>query len=86
MWAEMSGSLYVQKDATGRWFEFVASEGKIKPFAFHGASYTQGAAIVGDRSWCFDFEKDGVEVSIVYGWLNTSTTLVRIIDLVPGTV
>lgn len=86
MWSEHSGSLYVQKDATGRWFEFVASEGKIKPFAFHGASYTQGAAIVGDRSWCFDFEKDGVEVSIVYGWLNTSTTLVRIIDLVPGTI
>ena len=81
MWAEMSGSLYVQKDATGRWFEFKAQEGKIRPFAFHGASYTQGAAIVGDRSWAYEYVEDGVEVAIVYGWLNTSTTLVRIIDL-----
>lgn len=81
MWAEMSGSLYVQKDATGRWFEFKAQEGKIRPFAFHGASYTQGAAIVGDRSWAYEYVEDGVEVAIVYGWLNTSATLVRIIDL-----
>lgn len=81
MWAEMSGSLYAQKDATGRWFEFKAQDGKIKPFAFHGASYTQGAAILGDRSWAYEFVRNGKEVSIVYGWLNTSATLVRIIDL-----
>ena len=81
MWAEMSGSLYVQKDATGRWFEFKANEGKIRPFAFHGASYVSGAAILGDRAWAYEYVEDGVEVAIVYGWLSTSTTLVRIIDL-----
>lgn len=81
MWAEMSGSLYVQKDATGRWFEFKAQEGKIKPFAFHGSSYASGAAILGDRSWAFEFVEDNVEVATVYGWLSTSATLVRIIDL-----
>lgn len=80
-WAEMSGSLYVQKDATGRWFEFHAQEGKLRPFAFHGASYTQGAAILGDRSWAYEFVRNGKEVAVVYSWLNTSTTLVRIIDL-----
>ena len=80
-WCEMSGSLYVQKDATGRWFEFKAQDGKMKPFAFHGNSYASGAAILGDRSWTYEFVRDGKEVAIVYNWLSTSATLVRIIDL-----
>lgn len=80
-WAEMSGSLYVQKDATGRWFELHAQEGKMRPFAFHGASYPSGAALLGDRSFAYEFVRDGKEVAIVYNWLSTSTTLVRIIDL-----
>ena len=80
-WCEMSGSLYVQKDATGRWFEFKAQDGKMKPFAFHGNSYVSGAAILGDRSFTYEFIRNGKEIAIVYNWLNTSATLVRIIDL-----
>lgn len=80
-WCEMSGSLYVQKDATGRWFEFHAQEGKMRPFAYHGSSYASGAALLGDRSFAYEFVRNSKEVAIIYNWLSTSATLVRIIDL-----
>jgi hypothetical protein len=67
--------LYMQKEATGRWFafDFVRSD----MFPWGTMLYPQGAAIVGDTA--FDvFYKDGsTEIYYVYMLLNSSTVLLR---------
>jgi hypothetical protein len=68
-------TIYIQKDATGRWFDFSVPERSMDGWGT--TLYTQGAAVVGDT--CFDASyKDGAtEIQYVYMVLNTSTVLLR---------
>lgn len=67
--------IYIQKDATGRWFRHnvVTSEQD----GWNTMTYTQGAALLGDT--CFDVEyRDGAtEIVYIYMVLNTSTVMLR---------
>ena len=67
--------LYMQKEATGRWFafDFVRSE----MFPWSTMLYPQGAALVGDTAFDAVFKDGAVEINYVYIVLNTSNVLLR---------
>jgi hypothetical protein len=67
--------IYVQKDATGRWFRHnvVTSEQD----GWSTMTYTQGAAIAGDTSFDVRYTDGATEIDYVYMVLNTSTVMLR---------
>jgi len=71
----VEGNLYIQKDATGRWFRYHIPTNEIDGWGT--CLYPNGAAIVGDTA--FDaFYKDGATtIRYVYMLLNTSTVMLR---------
>lgn len=69
------GTLYVQKDATGRWFRFKVDDNTLD--AWNTMPFAQGAALVGDRVFDVAFVDNGDEVRFIYQLANTSTALYR---------
>ena len=69
------GRLYIQKDATGRWFAFDIARSEMFPWG--AMLYTQGAAIVGDTAFDVVYEDGATDIFYVYMLLNTSTVLLR---------
>lgn len=71
--------LYIQKDATGRWFKynFVSSEMN----GWGTMLYPQGAAIVGDTAFDVTYIDDTTEIEFIYMLLNTSTVMLRQFDI-----
>jgi hypothetical protein len=67
--------LYMQKEATGRWFafDFVRSE----MFPWGTMLYPQGAAIVGDTAFDVLYRDGATDIFYVYMLLNTSNVLLR---------
>jgi hypothetical protein len=70
-----NNAIYVQKDATGRWFRHnvVTSEQD----GWSTTTYTQGAAIAGDTSFDVRYTDGATEIDYVYMVLNTSTVMLR---------
>jgi hypothetical protein len=70
-----NNAIYVQKDATGRWFRYnvVTSEQD----GWSTTTYTQGAAIAGDTSFDVRYTDGATEIDYVYMVLNTSTVMLR---------
>jgi hypothetical protein len=70
-----NNAIYVQKDATGRWFRHnvVTSEQD----GWSTMTYTQGAAIAGDTSFDVHYADGATEIDYVYMVLNTSTVMLR---------
>lgn len=68
-------AIYVQKDATGRWFRhnFVTSEQD----GFGTMTYTQGAAVLGDTAFDVAYTDGATEIEYLYMILNTSTVMLR---------
>ena len=71
----IENSLYIQKDATGRWFRhnFVTSEQD----GFGTMTYTQGAAVLGDTAFDVHYTDGATEIDYIYMILNTSTVMLR---------
>jgi hypothetical protein len=67
--------IYIQKDATGRWFRYSVVTGEQTGWST--MTYTQGAAIVGDT--CFDARYTDGATTIIYVYmiLNTSNIMLR---------
>ena len=70
-----NGLLYIQKDATGRWFslDFVRSE----LFPWGTMLYPQSTAIVGDTAFDVIYEDGATDIYYVYMALNSSTIQLR---------
>lgn len=70
-----NNSIYVQKDATGRWFRYnvVTSEQD----GWSTMTYTQGLAVAGDTSFDVSYTDGATEIDYVYMVLNTSTVMLR---------
>jgi len=70
-----NGLLYIQRDATGRWFalDFVRSE----LFPWGTMLYPQGAAIVGDTAFDVIYKDGAAEIYYVHMANNTSTVMLR---------
>ena len=69
------GRLYIQKDATGRWFAFDFARSELFPWST--ALYPQGAAIVGDTAFDVVYKDGATEIFYVYFVLNTSQVMLR---------
>jgi hypothetical protein len=67
--------LYIQKEATGRWFAYDLAENAMQPFGT--TTYTQGAAVLGDTAFDVTYKDGATEIDYVYFLLNTSTVLLR---------
>ena len=74
-YAYYSDNIYIQKDATNRWFKYDIAGNAMD--GWNTMPVVQGAAIVGDT--CFDVEyQDGTTIIIyVYMLMNTSTIMYR---------
>lgn len=71
----VNDELFIQKDATGRWFKYKFVTNEMDPWGW--MQYPNGTGVVGDT--CFDvFYKDGTTyIRYVYMILNTSTVMLR---------
>lgn len=67
--------LYVQKEATGRWFYFDFAENAMQPWST--MTYTQGAAIVGDTAFDVSYKDGATEIDYICMALNTSQIVLR---------
>ena len=69
------GLLYVQKDATGRWFALDVVRSELFPWAT--MLYPQGTAIVGDTAFDVIYKDGATEIYYVYMALNSITIQLR---------
>jgi hypothetical protein len=71
----LDDAIYVQKDATGRWFRYNVVTGNQDGWST--MTYTQGAAVAGDTSFDVHYADGATEIDYVYMVLNTSTVMLR---------
>jgi len=69
------GIIYIQKEATGRWFAFDVARAEMFPWST--MLYPQGAAILGDTAFDVLYKDGSTEIFYVYMLLNTSNVLLR---------
>lgn len=69
------GRLYVQKEATGRWFAYDFARSEMFPWST--MLYPQGAAVLGDTAFDVIYQDGATEIFYVYMLLNTSNVLLR---------
>jgi hypothetical protein len=69
------GFLYIQKEATGRWFAFDIARAEMFPWGT--MLYPQGAALLGDTAFDAVYKDGATEINYVYMLLNTSSVLLR---------
>jgi len=67
--------LYIQKDATGRWFRYNFVAGEMDGWG--AITYTQGAAITGDTAFDVTYRDGATEIAYAYMVLNTSSVMLR---------
>ncbi len=70
-----NGYIYIQKDATGRFFRYSPSENTLDGWSTD--LYTQGAAAGGDRLFDVSITEGAVTIRYIYFLLNTLTVLRR---------
>lgn len=69
--------IYIQKDATNRFFKFSVRGNYLEPLATN--LYTNGAAVIGNRMWTWSYQESGVDkVTWLYCLGQTLTVLHRI--------
>jgi hypothetical protein len=69
------GTLYIQKEATGRWFAYNFARSEMFPWST--MLYPQGAALLGDTAFDVIYRDGATDIYYVYMLLNTSTVLLR---------
>ena len=74
-YAYRNNAIYVQKDATGRWFRYNVVTGEQDGWST--MTYTQGAAVAGDTAFDVHYEDGATTIDYVYMVLNTSTVVLR---------
>ena len=67
--------LYIQKDATNRWFEYDFADNMMN--GWNTMPVVQGAAIVGDTAFDATYYDGATEIHYVYMLMNTSTLMYR---------
>lgn len=70
-----NGRLFLQLNATGRWFYLDFARSELFPWST--TLYPQGAAIVGDTAFDVIYEDGATDIYYVYMLLNTSNVLLR---------
>ena len=71
----IGGIIYIQKEATGRWFAFDIARSEMFPWST--MLYPQGAAVLGDTAFDAVYKDGATGINYVYMLLNTSSVLLR---------
>lgn len=74
-YALVGGDLYIQKDATGRWFKFHFATSEMDGWG--SWTYPNGTAVVGDTAFDVVYQDGATSIRYVYMILNTSTVMGR---------
>jgi hypothetical protein len=67
--------LYLQKDATGRWFRFDVAAQSMDGWTT--MLYPNGAAVIGDTAFDVTYKDGATEIDYIYMVLNTSAVMLR---------
>ncbi len=70
-----NGQLYIQRDATGRWFAYDFARSELFPWG--PMLYPQGTAIVGDTAFDVIYKDGATEIFYVYILQNSAQILLR---------
>ncbi|MCA3459536.1 MAG: hypothetical protein IOC92_14560 [Rhodobacter sp.] len=70
-----NGTLYIQKEVTGRWFAYDVARSEMFPWGT--MLYPQGAAAIGDTAFDVIYEDGATDIFYVYMLLNSSNILLR---------
>jgi hypothetical protein len=71
----VKGALYIQKDATGRWFRYNFATNEMDGWGT--MLYPNGAAVLGDTAFDAHFDDGATVITYVYIILNTSAVMLR---------
>jgi hypothetical protein len=74
-YALLGGTLYIQKEVTGRWFAYDFARSEMFPWGT--MLYPQGAAVLGDTAFDAIYKDGATQINYVYMLLNTSNILLR---------
>jgi hypothetical protein len=74
-WIYRGDSLYIQKDATGRWFRFDFPTAQM--IGVNTMTYPQSTAVVGDTAFDVTYKDGTTEITYIYILLNSLTVLLR---------
>lgn len=74
-YALVEGNLYIQKDATGRWFRYHIPTNEID--GWNTCLYPNSTAVVGDTAFDAFYTDGATTIRYVYMILNTSTVMLR---------
>lgn len=72
---DLGGSIYIQKDATGRIYRFDVAKNVLKPFVQNPVP--QGAAVVGDKIFMTTYVEGATKVLYLYALGSTRAELTR---------
>lgn len=72
---DVDGKIYLQKEATGRIFQFDISEFRLLPYSTTNAM--QSTAVVGNKMFILPFEEGATKINFLYSLQHSLTTLVR---------
>ena len=73
--ADADGSIFLQKDATGRIYRFDVAGNYMEPFTTNPVPH--GAAVVGSKMFVQKFNEGATEITFLYTLNNTRTELTR---------
>jgi hypothetical protein len=71
----MENFLYIQKEATGRWFRYNLATNQMD--GWNTMLFPNGAALIGDTAFDVTYFDGATEIHYVYMILNTSTVMLR---------
>ena len=72
---DMNGLIYIQKDATGRFFIFDVAKNVMIPFVL--TPIPQGTAVAGDKMFITTITEGGTNINFLYALANTRAELTR---------
>lgn len=72
---DLDGYVYIQKDATGRYYRFDVAKNVLEPWVLN--PLPQGAAVVGDKMFMTTYTDGGSKLNFLYALGQTRTELVR---------
>ena len=75
LFRSLGGSIYIQKDATGRIYRFDVAKNVLKPFVQNPVP--NGAAVVGDKIFMTTYVEGATRVNYLYALGSTRSELTR---------
>lgn len=74
---DLDGKIFIQKDSTGRIYQFVVQDNELVPLAAN--LHPQGAAVTGDKMFILPYFDGPTEIQFLYTLLHTRAEMLRVL-------